>query len=102
MVEDLDPTASVNFFVRVIILPLSVLIYVRSMNKATRLVISTTHTMLSSNQEQSSASCPPLLPRLIWYLLVDSETGEPYTGQPYKGAGIDVVSLSPDSVIDQF
>ncbi|KAL3779742.1 hypothetical protein HJC23_001993 [Cyclotella cryptica] len=34
--------------------------------------------MLSSDQQQSSASCLPPLPRLIWFLLVDSETGEPY------------------------
>eukprot|EP00804_Cyclotella_cryptica_P011830 CCRYP_015337-RB/>CCRYP_015337-RB protein AED:0.28 eAED:0.75 QI:201/0/0/1/0/0/3/0/756 len=52
--------------------------------------------MLSSGQQQSSASFPPPLTRLIWFLLVDSETGE-----PYKGATAASVSLSPGAVIDQ-
>eukprot|EP00804_Cyclotella_cryptica_P021431 CCRYP_019549-RA/>CCRYP_019549-RA protein AED:0.46 eAED:0.46 QI:0/-1/0/1/-1/1/1/0/97 len=53
--------------------------------------------MLSSDQQQSSASFPSPLPRRIWFLLVDSETRE-----PYKGVGIDAVSLSPGADIIQF
>jgi hypothetical protein len=55
--------------------------------------------MLSSDQEQSSASGPPPLPRLIWFLLVDSETGE-----PYKNSSVSSIlhSLITVPVIDQF
>eukprot|EP00804_Cyclotella_cryptica_P009190 CCRYP_003240-RB/>CCRYP_003240-RB protein AED:0.12 eAED:0.27 QI:82/0/0/1/0/0/2/0/567 len=56
--------------------------------------------MLSSGQQQSSASLPPPpLPRLIWFLLVDSETGE-----PYKNCSVSSIlhSLLAVPVIDQF
>ena len=50
---------------------------------------------MSSNQKQSSMSFPPS--PLIWFVLVDSATGE-----PYKGTSADAVSLPPGSVIVQF
>ena len=47
-------------------------------------------------QQQQSSSMSPSSP-LVWYLLLDSHTGE-----PYKETCVDCVSLSPACVIDQF
>ncbi len=59
--------------------------------------------MLSSDQQQPSTSCPPPPPhplhRLIWFLLIDSETGE-----PFKNSSVSSIEYSsiPIPVIDQF
>jgi hypothetical protein len=47
-------------------------------------------------QQQSSSMSSPPSP-LVWFLLLDSATG-----QPYKGTSADAVSLSPCSVVVQF
>ena len=46
-------------------------------------------------QQPSSMSSSPY--HLVWFLLLDSATG-----QPYKGTSADAVSLSPGSVVVQF
>ena len=46
-------------------------------------------------QQPSSMSSSPY--PLVWFLLLDSATG-----QPYKGTSADAVSLSPGSVVVQF
>ncbi|KAL7474436.1 hypothetical protein ACHAW6_000410, partial [Cyclotella cf. meneghiniana] len=58
--------------------------------------------MLSFDQQQSSSSCPycnnaPMTSTLFWYQLVDSATG-----QSYKGAIVNAVSLPPNAVVLQF
>ncbi|KAI3653953.1 hypothetical protein MP228_001104 [Amoeboaphelidium protococcarum] len=49
---------------------------------------------MSSNFQQQQQSMPS---PLVWFLLLDSATGE-----PYKGTSADYVSLPPGSVIAQF
>ena len=48
---------------------------------------------MASNPQQQLPSASPL----IWFLLVDSTTGE-----PYKGTSADYVTLPPGSVMAQF